>query len=125
MSERSAINCEQFSLNAESIEKESGYFIDTINQQELLFKALKDFGRRGKGSRQLEVIVRALKEFPQSRCKHLAGYLEKFAEAQVRFAEKHKNLQKESEMAESQMVLPKNPIDRYHFYLACLRSIID
>jgi hypothetical protein len=64
VSERSAINCEQFSLNAESIEKESGFFIDTINQQELLFKALKDFGRRGKGSRQLEVIVRALKEFP-------------------------------------------------------------
>ena len=43
----------------------------------------------------------------------------------MRFVEKHKNLQKESEMKESEMVLPKNPIDRYHYYLACLRSIID
>ena len=31
VTERSSITCEQFAINAEKIEKDSGFFIDTLN----------------------------------------------------------------------------------------------
>ena len=34
VAERAAMSCEQFAMNTEKIEKESGYFIDTLNSQE-------------------------------------------------------------------------------------------
>jgi hypothetical protein len=49
VTERAAISCEQFAAEAEKIERDSAFFIDTINQQEGLFASLKEFARGGKG----------------------------------------------------------------------------
>ncbi len=78
-------------MNTENIEKESGYFIDTLNQQDHLFAALRDFGRKGKGNRLLEIISRSFVNTPIARCNHLMKYNEKIAENQMRFLEQHKN----------------------------------
>lgn len=92
MSERAAITCDQFALEAEKIEQDSAFFIDTINQQEGLFAALKEFSKGGKGIQQLENMAYCLKNISVERCLDLIKQLEKAAKNQIGFYESHKSL---------------------------------
>ena len=128
VSERSSITCEQFAINAEKIERDSGFFIDTLNQQDILFDALREFSRKGKGIHQLEIISSQLKETSIHRCGQLVKQIESSAKNQSNFAEMHGRLpitENLNKVEECDMIVPKSPIERYNFYLACLRSLIE
>ncbi len=66
VTQRVAIRSEQCAADVEKIEKDSGLFIDTFNQQEVLFSTLREFTRKGRTGtvRQLENVAHALKETP-------------------------------------------------------------
>ncbi|TNV84051.1 hypothetical protein FGO68_gene12154 [Halteria grandinella] len=130
LSERVASKSESCAIDVDKLEKESGLFIDTFHQQELLFSALKEFTKKGRNGtvRDLELVAEGLRDTPLTKCLQLLDNLSIKAKGQEQFFEINKGLIENAKQLEKQpndVVLPQNELERFHFYMGCLRSVID
>jgi len=77
LSERVAVKSESCAIDVDKLEKESGLFIDTFHQQELLFSALKEFTKKGRNGtvRDLELVAEGLRDTPLPKCLQLLDNL--------------------------------------------------
>lgn len=73
----------------------------------------------------------ALKETPVSKCGEFLKGLEGVAKNQVRFYELHKGIIERAKANNvdgketDQLSIPESSIEKYNYYLSCLKSLID
>jgi hypothetical protein len=116
----------------DAIEGENSALIDLVNQQEHggdgLFEAVKALVKGRNGAADLERVAEALQRVDVNAVAEVVVKgLERRAKGQGRFwSEKQAVVQMQnSNINGTEEFVPENEVERYQFYLTCLKSVID